>query len=262
MNKPKFLSVEHASRFKDKNVAELYQYRPSYSDEVTQTLLKLMPENCPRILDAGCGPGKIARGIADDVDHVDAVDFSQEMISMGQLQDKGKHPNIRWICSPIETADIEGPYGLIVTGASLHWMDWDTVLPRFNHLLHRKGYLAIVDGDGPTNMPWNSQRKSLISYYSTNQDYIPFDMVAVLISRNLFEKIGEIQTIPKSITQSIEEFLLSEHSRESLSINGMGVEKRNEFDQKMRNLLESYSVNNHLTYQVSTRIIWGKPLSI
>ena len=111
-------------------------------------------------------------------------------------------------------------------------------------------------------MPWNSRRKALIAKYSTNQDYIPFDMVAELTSRNLFQKIGEIRTAPTIVTQTIEEFLFSEHSRESLTIDSMGIEMRNEFDQKMRDLLEPYCVNNSLTYQVSTRIIWGNPLDL
>ena len=39
--------------------------------------------------------------------------------------------NLTWIESPIETATLEPPYGLVVAGESVHWFDWELALPRF-----------------------------------------------------------------------------------------------------------------------------------
>lgn len=37
------------------------------------------------------------------------------------------------------------PYGLVTAGSSLHWMDWEVVLPRIGRLLSPEGCLAIVN---------------------------------------------------------------------------------------------------------------------
>ncbi len=260
MSKPAHLNSENASRFKLKSVAELYEHRAPYSAEVVETLLDLMAPDCLSVLDAGCGPGKLARELAPHVKRVDAVDFSAEMIQAGKQQNGGDHPHIFWQCSPIETAELQPKYGLIVAGASLHWMDWDVVLPKFGRHLASGGTFAIAGGDAPINVPWADQRRNLIADYSTMKDFQWFDMVAELEKRKLF-KVEDIKMCqPVEITQSIDDFLKAEHSRSSLSIEAMTPERAAEFDHKFRAILEPYAKDNIITYPVSTKITWGKPI--
>ncbi len=84
MEKPSYLDASSAAAFKASKVAEHYVHRPAYSLEVYEILLELIPDTTPKILDAGCGPGKIARGLVEDVEVVDAIDFSAEMIRVGR----------------------------------------------------------------------------------------------------------------------------------------------------------------------------------
>ena len=79
MKKPPYLNAENAAAFKARTVAEYYVHRPAYSAEVYETLLRLVLDSVPVVLDAGCGPGKIARGLVEQVQRVDAVDFSAEI---------------------------------------------------------------------------------------------------------------------------------------------------------------------------------------
>jgi SAM-dependent methyltransferase len=256
VTRPTHLNVEYASRFKARAVAEIYQHRPPYSAQVYETLRRLLPTDCRRVLDAGCGPGKIALGLVDDAEHVDAVDFSEAMIRIGRAATSTDR--IRWQCSPIETAELDPPYGMITTGASLHWMDWDTVLPRFARVLP-SGALVIVEGDGPSQAPWRAGRKELIKRYSTNRDYQPYDLVDELRRRGLFTVTDELITNPAPHTQSIDEFLLSEHSRESLSLDSMTAADAAAFDDQMRELLAAHAEDGQITYGVTTRIVWGRP---
>ena len=258
--RPPHLNLENASRFKQTSVAEQYENRAPYSAEVIDTLLGLMAPDCPIVLDAGCGPGKLARDLAPNVERVDAVDFSAEMIRVGKQQNGGDHPHIFWQCSPIETAELQPKYGLIVAGASMHWMDWDVVLPKFGRHLAADGVLAIVNGDAPVQADWSGQRRALIIEYSAMQNFRSFNLVDELVKRKLFE-LKKIQVCkPVEITQSVDDFLKAEHSRSSLSIEAMTPKRAAEFDEKFRAILKPYSTNNTITYPVSTTITWGKPI--
>lgn len=262
MPKPPYLNAEYAAEFKARNVAELYTYQPAYSDEVYTTLLGLIPAATKTVLDAGCGPGKIARGLVEGsgkpVDRVDAVDFSAEMIRVGKSLPNGSHPNLHWQCAAIEEAELNAPYGLIVAGASLHWMDWPIVLPRLAQALAPDSVLALVSGDEPRMAAWLPDRKALIAEYSTNQNWQPWDMLAELIQQGYFEQLGEFDAVPITVTQTIEDFLKCEHSRASLSLDGMGPQRAAEFNEKMYAALEPHLTDGHLDYEVVGRIRWGK----
>ncbi|MEM8860470.1 MAG: hypothetical protein AAGD96_19275, partial [Chloroflexota bacterium] len=140
------------------------------------------------------------------------------------------------------------------------WMDWEMVLPKFKQHLVTDGFLAIVSGDGPALAPWAQERRRLIAEYSTNQDYVPFDLTAELSQRKLFEIVRTWQSQPITYTQTVDDFLKGEHSRESLSIEMMGDKRANEFDVKFKAILEPHASNCLISYPVSTKITWGKPL--
>lgn len=53
----------NGERFAAREMAENYQYRPPYSAELFDTLLRLIHESPRTVLDAGCGPGKISRAL-------------------------------------------------------------------------------------------------------------------------------------------------------------------------------------------------------
>ncbi|MCX6049080.1 MAG: methyltransferase domain-containing protein, partial [Chloroflexi bacterium] len=131
--KPKHWGDNYAEIFKDESVASAYQFRAPYPPQVFEILLNLIPANAaPKVvLDAGCGPGQMARGLVRQVDSVDAIDYSAALIAKGQTLPEGDNPKLHWLCSPIETAELQPTYSLIVAAVSLHWMEWRVVLPRF-----------------------------------------------------------------------------------------------------------------------------------
>src|ERR1700730_10513959 len=92
----------NGERFASRRMAENYPYRPPYSAEVFDTLIGLVRDDPRIVLDAGCGPGKIARAIVDSVDRIDAVDPSAEMIRVGGSLPGGDNPKIRWLNARIE----------------------------------------------------------------------------------------------------------------------------------------------------------------
>src|SRR5215469_14885057 len=109
----------YGARFASQRMAANYLFRPDYSSEVYDTLSRLLRGRPRTLLDAGCGPGKIVRGLVDRIDRADAVDPSEEMLRIARSLPAGGDPKIRWVNSPMEEAELTPPYGLIVAAESI-----------------------------------------------------------------------------------------------------------------------------------------------
>jgi SAM-dependent methyltransferase len=262
--KPKQFATQYASIFGDASVVSAYQYRPPYPAETFAFLLSLIDAEAETraVLDAGCGPGVIARQLVPAVDRVDAVDIAARMIAAGQALPGGEEPKLRWMHGAIEDVPLYPPYALIVAAASLHWMHWERVLPRFQEVLTPGGYLAVVEVvTAPT--PWK-QALSFISAYSMNTDFQPYDILTVtqeLAVRGLFEQHGITTTAPVPFRQSVAEYVESFHARNGLSRDRMDTQAARDFDGKLRDLLHRYCPSGVVELQVSGRVVWGKPRS-
>lgn len=252
---------DYASRFKHRSLAETYEFRPPYPDETYRILLSLLGESRGRVLDVGCGPGKIARVLVDHVKRVDAVDFSQEMIRVGKSLINGDHPNLQWINGPVEKVQLYPPYDMVTAGASIHWMEWRVVFPRFKEVLTTDGSLVIIDGDCPVESPWHDAELSLIHKYSTNRHHERIDLIQELVNRGHLHLIGDKKTTPVSFSQSLSDYVQSFHSRESMSKEHMGAENVKAFDAELSHILSDYiDDKGFLSFQLEARVTWGKPL--
>jgi hypothetical protein len=150
------------------------------------------------------------------------------------------------------------PYDLITAGETLHWMDWEVVLPRFRAVLVPHGYVAIV---GRKALPpaWHDVLQQLIPRFSTNPDYRPVDLIGELEQRGLFKKIGEARTLPIPFTQSVADYVEAFHSMSSFSRERMGREQAMAFDAELQALLFDTCKDGKVVLQIEGQIVWGIP---
>jgi len=248
--------------FGDASVVQAYQYRPPYPPETFEILISLIdPDAASRtVLDAGCGPGAIARELVRQVDRVDAVDVAAHMIAAGKGLPGGNAPQLCWIYGAIEHAPLHPPYALIVAAASLHWMHWETVMSRFYEALTPGGHLAVVEQVmEPTS--W-SDALGFIGEYSLNKDFQPYDMLTVtqeLTGRGLFQQVGIQTTASVSFRQSVDEYVESFHARNGLSRDRMDANAASAFDRQLRALVSQHCPNGVVELHMRGRVIWGKP---
>ena len=260
--RPRQFWDDYASLFKNRSLAEAYRFRPPYPDELYGILVGLLGDENAKVLDVGSGPGKIARVLVNRVEHVDAVDFSQEMIRVGKSLANGDCPKLRWIHGHVEEVSLNPPYDMITAGSSIHWMEWSIVFPRFADVLAPDGHLAIIDGDRPVESLWHDEELLLIRKYSTNRHYEQIDLIQELVDRGHFQPIGDKWTQPVVFSQSIADYVESFHSRQSLSKEQMGAENVKAFDTELKHVLSDFANGEGIIgFNVSTRATWGKPLA-
>lgn len=261
---PAFLCSEVAATFEDRAVAASYRYRPTYPDQVFETLAGLISDEPRAVLDLGCGTGFVARPLAPLVDRVDAIDVSAAMIEEGKGLPDGDHPRLTWLVGPAESVPLYPPYALVTAGDSLHWMEWDTVMPRLASALSPHGSLAILSVNGDVAWDDGTIRQGivdLIRRYSTFGEWRPdFDLVAALKQRGLFSEHGRMKTEVMPFRQSVDAYVESFHARASLSWERMAADDAAAFDAALRQLLLE-QVDDQVELTVRASIMWGKPLS-
>ena len=234
-------------------------FRPPYPPLVFDVLAGLLPPQPRRILDAGCGTGALARHLPRFGLPIDAVDISAAMVRRGQRLPGGAHPLIHWSIDPIERVPLHPPYSLVVTGDSLHWMDWHVVLPRFANLLQPHGRLAVLELDHAA-LPWSDDLRRVIQRYSTNRAYQALDLVTELTRRKLFVEEGRANTPPWPFRQSVQAYVESFHGRASFSRERMRPADAVAFDRAVRALVTQFT-HEEVELPLVTRIVWGTPVA-
>ena len=73
-----------------------------------------------------------------------------------------------------------------------------------------------------------------------------------------FERLGHRITAPVAFSQSIADYLRCQHSRATWSEDHLGEKASAEFDAAMTAILSRYARDGMLTFDVQTRIEWGR----
>ena len=250
-------------------MAENYHFRPPYPAEVYDALLELMRAHPRIILDAGCGTGKITLGLVDHIERADAVDPSDAMLRVARSLPGATSAKIRWIHGAIEDAPLDPPYGLIVAASSIHWMDLDRTLPRFAEALADGAMLAVLDGDAPVDAPWEREETEfMLDFLAVREGVRPKwwktmqeRFAEPVLVHPRFESLGHRITSPVSFSQNVADYLRCQHSRSAWSENHLGESASAEFDAAMTAILNGYARDRMLTFDVQTRIEWGRVIS-
>lgn len=248
--------------FDDLDVARAYANRAPYPPELFHRLSELAPRP-GWALDLGCGPGKLARPLADLFDRIEAVDPAEPMIAVGRELDAGAHSNIAWLVSTAEAAPLSGPYDLVVAGASIHWMDHEVLFPRLCTHMAADGLVVIVGGDEASDPPWAQEWPALMSAWISRMGgtYDRQTFAAEASAHEAWMEIAGRETITSTVSQPIEAFIDGEHSRGTWTRQKMGPDRAAAFDADLRALLTPHAREGVLTYNVRTRLTYGRPRS-
>ncbi|MDJ0789373.1 MAG: class I SAM-dependent methyltransferase [Myxococcota bacterium] len=273
MNEPasttdRYRSVrERRHAFLSDSVARAYACRPPYPDEIFERLAGLLVPGSDSVLDAGCGPGKLARGLARRLPRlarIDAVDPSEAMLAAGRRAPGGDDPRVRFVHAAIEEAPLSGPYGLAVAGASVHWFDLDRALPAIARALAPGAVLAVMEGDEAWQPPWEPEElelfASLAEHHTGQRARISprREPLPPILTHPLFALEERHLTAPFAFRQSVDDYIECQTSRSSLSRETLGPEGSAALADGLRRILASHAEDGALTYSVRFQLEWGR----
>jgi SAM-dependent methyltransferase len=256
-DRPAIWGAQHAAAFADADVARRYHARAPYADAAIERVIQLMDATSRIVLDLGAGTGNVAGAIAPRVERVDAVERSVLMATEGERV-LGTRADVRWIVSPAETAPLDGPYGLATAGASLHWMDWDVVLPRVAAALTERAMLAILDLNDPLQRRPGPILDAIVRHSAYGGTWRGVDLVAELVARERFLKSGAA-SLTQTFRQTVDELIDGLHATSSLATWRIGVERARSFDEEVRRVAPVDS-DGLVTRETVTTLVWGRPI--
>ena len=185
------------------------------------------------------------------------------MLLKGREAPGGNPPAVHWIHGRMEELDLQGPYGLVTAGDSIHWMDWDIVFPKLRDLLVPCGFLALVSRyERP--VPWQDELNALIAKYSVYRRWRSYDLIETLIERGHFQLVGDWHTPPDCNRQSVIDYVMSWHSRGGLALarGTMPADNIASFDSAVSDLVAPWVEDGFLRIRTEGRVTWGRPLPV
>lgn len=253
------LGPAYAAQFRDESVARAYRTRPPYPGELFDRLERLMPAGPRSVLDLGCGTGDIALGLVERADRIDALDTSSAMLRVARARRRSPDARVRWLECPAEAFRPDACYSLIVAAESLHWMEWAEVFSWLPDALLPGAYLCLVSGREIGPVGWRAELGDLISEYSTNREYRPYDLASELGGRGLFVEVGRCSTAPVPCVQAIGTYIESFHSRNGFSRERMTATAASAFDQALRRVVARHCPDGWVHGKTTATAIWGTP---
>src|SRR5256714_12932973 len=108
-------------------------------------LLRHVPQGCVEALEVGCGSGAFSRRLAQQAQHVKAIDLSSEMVRVGRS--RSTHvSNIDFEVADLMSCDLPvGHFDCIATIATLHHLPLRATLLRLIDALKPGGVLIVLD---------------------------------------------------------------------------------------------------------------------
>jgi SAM-dependent methyltransferase len=255
--KPQGWSERYGAVFAEQDVVDHYHLRPAYPEETIGVLAGLARGGM--VLDLGCGPGELARRLAQRVERVDAVDVSAPMIERGRALPGGDAPNLRWLLGRVEQVVLAGPYALALAGDSIHWFDWDVALPRVAELLDPEGVLAIVRRDWLRDERLRGLLAPVYARHSWNDEFESLDPVTELERRGLFVRSGEHAAAPCPWRPTLDEIVDVHYSTSGFALSRLS--DREQFERETRQLVEETLEPRDGRYDldVVATVVWGRP---
>ena len=126
-------------------IARLVADEPERADRYESFLLAQLPVPCAKVLEVGCGAGRLARAIAERGATVTGIDASPEMIRLARERSEG-HARLEFICADFTVHPLgAGIYDCVVSVATLHHVPAVPTLERMKSLIRPGGVLVIHD---------------------------------------------------------------------------------------------------------------------
>ena len=161
-----------AERFSDR-VSNYIKYRPSYPDELIDTLISKCHLNSQSIIaDIGSGTGKFSKLLLDRNYRVIGVEPNKEMREAAENQ-LSKLGNFISIEGESERSNIDNSSVDLITAAqSFHWFNREETRKEFKRILKLSGHVALIWNQRNLDLPFQREYDQILREYANDYDAV------------------------------------------------------------------------------------------
>lgn len=147
------------------------RYRPLYPPALVRFLIsKFSLDGNGKMLDLGCGDGRLSLRFSDWFETVIGVDTEPEMIQTARsLSQEARSENMEWFIGDIEKYKYhhQTTFKLVTIAKAFHWMDRPQVLDSLYDMISDGGGIAIIDNYSPTKvlLPWQEKLNEVVRHW-------------------------------------------------------------------------------------------------
>jgi SAM-dependent methyltransferase len=253
-----------AAIFAEDDVARCYHARPPYAPALFDFLLGRV-KGRSRALNLGCGPGKVAMTLADHFAEVVALDPSAAMIAAGKASKAGRRDNIVWVNERAETHEDDAGFDLVTAGTSIHWPDTAVLFPRLACWTETLAVLTdapLFPAPAPPcgEAAWIGFLTHWLDRMGRPAPVVrPEPAVTEEAPHELWMDVAGRELFRYAVRQSVEDLIVSQHSRVSWSRSSMGEALVAEFDHDLEALLRPFASAGFLELDLVSELVWGAP---
>lgn len=247
--------------FQSQEVVGFYARRPPYAPQLYPWLVDQVAKS-DRLLDLGCGEGKIARPLSAVFGQVVAVDPSTNMIALGRSLKNGTSEKISWVEAKAEDAPLDGRFDLVTFASSIHWMNSDRVFAKLRSHVTADHRLAFVSGDLAHDPPWEADWQAFLNIWVPKATGLQMGSTEWTDRRD--RHLGHVDVLETKtfvsdpIRQPFEHYVLSQHSRNSFSLAAL-KDNVDDFRRDLMALLRPHADKDRcLTYRVATNVVLAR----
>jgi SAM-dependent methyltransferase len=240
---------------KFESTVEFYaRYREPYTSRFFWTIARQLKfSKAEKLLDVGCGPGLLAIGFAPYVAECAGVDPEPKMLEAARIAAEESAVALTLHQCRIEEFESREKFDVITIGRALHWIERDSAIPRLEQLVAPKALILIC---GATNAeteesPWlasyNQYRSRWAPDEQTRYKLDPMEWFA----GSSFEKVVDLWVSEFRVVTG-DELVWRSLSKSNTSPAVLG-ERRAEFEQELRALLEPFEKEGPLKEKIQGR---------
>lgn len=207
-----YAAIEHSAAFAEYAERtfgkDLGQHGFSDLDQLHHMLDLVELKRGARVLDVGCGNGKIAEYISDQTGaHVTGIDYVPEAIEQAQRRTQSKHDRLRFVVGDIQTLRLDDKFDLILSIDSIFFgSDLFSTVYRLSGMLAPRGRLAVFfGGDLAPALKANGLTYVCHDISHRHYDHLRLKHDVASEMRDAFEREGTLFVWENLVTESFDD---------------------------------------------------------
>lgn len=147
------------------------RYRPIYHASLIRFLVRRFSlDGNGKMLDLGCGDGRLTLRFVDWFEQLVGVDMEPEMIQVAKnLSKEVRIENTEWFIGDIEKykREYNTTFKLVTIAKAFHWMDRASVLEYLYDIISVGGGIALIDNYAPNKilLPWQKKVAKVVEQW-------------------------------------------------------------------------------------------------